>query len=466
MAVPQKVRSSERQTLLPTNRATNRPRVGHPFMRVLHAVIFVTLLVIAWHTLAHSRLPHRRPSTPTPSAPAWPESLRTHCANIAPITGEEFLSRQNALAEVLHNAGGASYIAEPGASAGYFANLSGQAWGLSERPLLLIVSPTVSSDKVLPKITILTPTFEATRAKGLALAGNDIEYVSWAEYENPFEVAVGAGVLSADSPVYVDGMTRQFIVAGFQAQGARVEVAPTEVKLLRERKSAAEIEILKCVNEATVLAVRAVRERMHIGSRESEVQALVADALGFAGLTGGWGLVLFGENAALPHGSGSDRELGPEDFALLDIGGSLHGYVSDVTRTFALQETKLSSRQLDIWNLVQAAQTQGLKTAGGGVIAKDVDAAARSVITVAGLGKYFTHRLGHGIGLEVHEAPYLVGGSKDVLRPGHTFSDEPGVYIEGEVGVRLEDCFYIDADGSAVYLTEGVGGQALSPWQP
>ncbi|KZV75761.1 Creatinase/aminopeptidase [Peniophora sp. CONT] len=465
MGVSKKASSSERQTLLPSNNA-KRPRTGHPFMRALHAVLFVTLLVIAWHTLAHSRLSHGRPSTPTPSAPTWPESLRTHCADVAPIASEDYLARQNALADLLHAAGGASYVAEPGASGDFFANLSGRAWGLSERPLLLIVSPNVSSDTVTPKVTILTPTFEETRAKGLALVGEDIDYVSWAEYENPFEVAVGAGVLSASAPVYVDGMTRQFIVAGLQAQGARVEVAPTEIKLLRERKRPAEIEILKCANEATLLAIRAVRERMHIGSRESEVRALIADALTFAGLTGGGGIVLFGENAALPHGSGSDRELGPEDFALIDAGGALHGYVSDVTRTFALQETKLSSRQLDIWNLVHAAQSRGIETAGDGVVAKDVDAAARGVITDAGFGEYFTHRLGHGIGLEVHEAPYLVGGSKDVLRQGHTFSDEPGVYIEGEVGVRLEDCFYVDADGTAVFLTEGTGGQAVDPWHP
>ena len=115
---------------------------------------------------------------------------------------------------------------------------------------------------------------------------------------------------------------------------------------------------------------------------------------------------------------------------------------------------------------MHAAQARGLATAGDGVISQDVDAAARSVIAEAGFGKYFTHRLGHGIGLEVHEAPYLVGGAKDVLRPGHTFSDEPGVYIEGEVGVRLEDCFYVGANGSAMYLTEGTGGQATDPWHP
>ena len=115
---------------------------------------------------------------------------------------------------------------------------------------------------------------------------------------------------------------------------------------------------------------------------------------------------------------------------------------------------------------MKTAQTRGLGAAGADVVAKNVDAAARSVISDAGFGKYFTHRLGHGIGLEGHEAPYLVGGAKDVLRPGHTFSDEPGVYIEGELGVRLEDCFFVDADGMAVYLTQGTGGQQLDPWHP
>jgi Xaa-Pro aminopeptidase len=101
-----------------------------------------------------------------------------------------------------------------------------------------------------------------------------------------------------------------------------------------------------------------------------------------------------------------------------------------------------------------------------GTVAHKVDEAARSKIADAGYGKYFTHRLGHGIGLETHEDPYLVGGSTAVLAPGHTFSDEPGVYIEGKVGVRLEDCFYVGEDGRPAYLTQKVGGAATGPWDP
>ncbi|SJL04691.1 uncharacterized protein ARMOST_08061 [Armillaria ostoyae] len=101
-----------------------------------------------------------------------------------------------------------------------------------------------------------------------------------------------------------------------------------------------------------------------------------------------------------------------------------------------------------------------------GVVAKHVDEAPRLFLGLAGYAKYFTHHLGHGIGLEVHEDPYLNGGSEVILQTGHTFSDEPGVYIEDKVGVRLEDCFYIARNGSAVYLTTGVGGPASSPWKP
>jgi len=132
----------------------------------------------------------------------------------------------------------------------------------------------------------------------------------------------------------------------------------------------------------------------------------------------------------------------------------------------ALSAEGLSSEQVDIWRLVQSAQSRALAIARNGTITRDVDASARNFFKIKGYEQYFTHRLGHGIGLEVHEAPYLRGGSSDIIRPGHTFSDEPGIYIEGKVGVRLEDCFYINEGGDGVYLTEGVGGQSTEPWQP
>jgi Xaa-Pro aminopeptidase len=140
--------------------------------------------------------------------------------------------------------------------------------------------------------------------------------------------------------------------------------------------------------------------------------------------------------------------------------------VADSWQTFALHESEIPQEHLDIWKLVHLAQAAALATATNGTVASMVDAAARSTIAAAGYGRYFTHRLGHGIGLETHESPYLVGGSAAVLASGHTFSDEPGVYIEGKVGVRLEDCFVVSEDGTPAYLTQKVGGAAQSPWDP
>ncbi|KAG9318276.1 peptidase M24, structural domain-containing protein [Chiua virens] len=199
---------------------------------------------------------------------------------------------------------------------------------------------------------------------------------------------------------------------------------------------------------------------------ESAVIQLIDEALAVAGLTERWALVLFGENAALPHGTGTDRVLGTSDLILIDTGGVLFGYHSDVTRTFQLEESQIPEDHSRIWWDVHVAQSTALGTARAGVFTADVDKAARSELTGRGLGPYFTHRLGHGIGLEDHEAPYLRGGSDAVIRTGHTFSNEPGVYIKGKVGIRLEDCFYINGDGAAIYLTEAVGGQAKDPLHP
>lgn len=120
---------------------------------------------------------------------------------------------------------------------------------------------------------------------------------------------------------------------------------------------------------------------------------------------------------------------------MIDTGGTLHEYYSDLTRTFALPGTRLSKRQLQIWYDVQEAQSAALAVAKNGTLTRTVDEAARGVLEKKGLADYFTHRLGHGIGIEMHESPYLTGGSEDLILTGHTFSDEPGVYIDGDVGV-------------------------------
>jgi Xaa-Pro aminopeptidase len=296
----------------------------------------------------------------------------------------------------------------------------------------------------------------------------DVEFVGWAEDEDPYSKAISILPNQGLRTIFVDNSIRKFVVDGLQRAdpNANIYSAPLEITQMRERKSKTELEILRCVNEATLLAMREVHKKLYFGIRESEAQRMMAEALSAAGFQDGGCLTLFGDNAALPHGGGTDKTLGKADFALFDCGASLHGYYSDVTRTVALPDSKIPIEHLCIWRDVHTAQSVALNAAKDGVMTSIVDSAARSSLQATGYGQYFTHRLGHGIGLEGHEQPYLRGGTHDVIRIGHTFSDEPGVYIEGKVGVRLEDCFHIAEDGTGVYLTQNVGGQSKSPWQP
>ncbi|KAF7295326.1 Peptidase-M24 domain-containing protein [Mycena indigotica] len=392
-----------------------------------------------------------------------PKAIISHCGHLSSISLEEFQARQTTLARTLVDLKAAAYITEPGASAEYYANISNANWYLSERPLLLIITPEQSGDDIQAKISILTPAFEIDRAKLLPIASNAVNFYEWAEDANPYDHALSA-LPNSVGAVFVDGHMRTFIVDGLRkAHPDPVASAPYEIQRIRERKSPSEIELLKCANEATVLSIRAVREKLYFGIRESAASAMMREALAAAGLRSGGCLTLFGENAALPHGAGTDKTLGRNDFALFDCTANLHGYSSDVTRTVAISGSEIPADHLAIWYSVRDAQTSAIQTARAGVVAKEVDSAARKSLNNT---KYFTHRLGHGIGLEVHEDPYLNGGSLTVLETGHSFSDEPGYYVVGKVGVRLEDCFYIHENGSAVFLTAGVGGQAESPWRP
>ncbi|KAF8654240.1 hypothetical protein AX16_003761 [Volvariella volvacea WC 439] len=398
-----------------------------------------------------------------------PSHVKDHCAHIPPIPDSVYLDRQQKLAETLVHINASAYIAEPGANALFYANVSSATWRLSERPLLVIIAPQATTDgDIRPTISILTPKFEATRAKLLSIpSANAIHFVEWAEESDPYQTAIS--VLSKPvSTIYVDNNIRHFLADGLQRAlpHSQVVSAPLEITQLRERKSSAEIEILKCANEATLLAVRDTHSRMYIGMKESEARSMMSSALSAVGLKSGGCLTLFGENAALPHGSGTDRVLGSSDFALFDCTASLHGYWSDITRTVALPESQIPKEHLQIWSHVHDAQIVALRSAGSGALTSQVDEAARGYLGKLGYAEYFTHRLGHGIGLEVHEQPYLRGGSNDTILPGHTFSDEPGIYIENKVGVRLEDCFYINENGDPVLLTEGAGGQSHSPWAP
>jgi Xaa-Pro dipeptidase len=205
--------------------------------------------------------------------------------------------------------------------------------------------------------------------------------------------------------------------------------------------------------EATCDVFRAVFASLKAGISQEEIAHLVEAGHSKMGLHGG-ALVLLGPSAALPHGTEQPQKLKEGDVVLIDGGCKVEGYDSDVTRTGIFgKSTEKVARAFEI---VRKAQDAALDAARAGRLSGTVDDAARAVITGAGYGpdyKYFTHRLGHGIGLDGHEHPYLVRGSKTVLEPGMTFSNEPGIYVPGEFGLRCEDDMVITANGPAQLLT-------------
>jgi len=181
--------------------------------------------------------------------------LADHCADASPISSAEFYQRQKSLAQILHSLNASAYIAEPGANAQFFGNISSSQWHLSERPLLLIVSPYLVTEGVEAKITVVTPSFEATRAKLLPIpSASDVAFAEWPEDVNPYDVAISAVPASAEGrgTIFVDGSIRHFIVDGLAEAAPKLKIssAPLEIRHIREKKSAAEIELMKCANEA------------------------------------------------------------------------------------------------------------------------------------------------------------------------------------------------------------------------
>jgi Xaa-Pro dipeptidase len=178
-----------------------------------------------------------------------------------------------------------------------------------------------------------------------------------------------------------------------------------------------------------------------------ELAAVISGAHQQMGASGSGG-PQFGPNSAFPHGSQAPRNLRQGDIVLVDGGCAVEGYRSDVTRTIVFGSP--TDKQRRVWDVVKKAQSEALKAVRPGETCESIDRVARHVIEEAGFGpeyKYFSHRLGHGIGMEGHEYPYLVKGNTLKLEPGMTFSDEPGIYLYSEFGVRIEDCFVVTGDG-------------------
>ncbi len=370
-----------------------------------------------------------------------------------PITRDEYLQRQETARRYMHDAEIDAIFVTGGTSLQYFTNAQ---WGLSER-LFALVFPQKG------ELAWVAPAFEKGRALEQIKFGNDVR--TWQEDESPYQLVasilkdrgVASGKLGVEETVrfvFSDGVVKA-------APGLKLTSADPVTARCRRVKSAHEIELIRLANQITLKAFEIALKTLKEGMTHTELSGKVAAAHQQLGARGG-ALVLFAEHSASPHGTVTPQKLREGDIVLVDGGCSIENYSSDITRTTIFG--KPTDKQLKVFDIVKRAQAAALKTARPGVACEEVDAAARNVVTDAGFGpdyKYFTHRLGHGIGMEGHEWTYLVRGNKTRLEAGMTFSDEPGIYIPGEFGVRCEDIMVITENGA-----ELLTGQAPSLEHP
>jgi len=376
---------------------------------------------------------------------------------VHPIQPDEFQNRMSQAQKKMAEAQppfNALFLA-PGTALYYF---TGIRWGLSERLLGLVIPQT--GEPIL-----VVPAFEEGRLREKLKF--PIEVRTWQEDQSPTKIAAAA---LADRGVRTGQVGIEETV-GFSffdhfrnAAPAFTCVSADPITIAcRAHKSPHELELMRQACDATFDVFTAVFASLKEGLSQEDLGHLVEAGFAKMNLRGG-ALTLIGESAALPHGTQKPRSLKPGDVVLVDGGCAVEGYESDVTRTGVLGAP--SKKVQEVFEIVRHAQNAALNAARAGKLSGAVDDAARKVITDANYGpdyKFFTHRLGHGIGLDGHEHPYLVRASTTILEPTMTFSNEPGIYIPGEFGLRCEDDMVITPDGPAQLLTKGFQASLEKP---
>lgn len=432
------------------HRHEDTPRLGRASRRDL-------LALAAGASLASCGTTGERGETPAPSGEddsrrrADLDEMFAHLsdqrAGHQPIQPAERTARRERLGAILAASGVDAYLCEGGPTMSY---LTGMRWGHSERLFGLVV--LASGEHFW-----ICPSFEEEKARlriepELDAANPGGEIVTWDEDEYAWRPLATALRERGAERVALDPESRFFIASGLALELGHSRVLDGRAQLveLRGRKDAHELALLRRANELTQEALRAVGEHVRPGMTGRDVSELTLHAQRRLGLVGPWCLALVGPAAAYPHGKASQRALEPGDLLLVDTGGGFHGYQSDISRTWAVGGPA-GVEEVRAWNAVHAAQLRAFETIRPGVRAGEIDRAARASIESSGYpGGYevFTHRLGHGIGMQGHEDPYFDRGSEVVLAPGMTLSNEPGIYLYGRFGVRLEDIVAVTEDGA------------------
>ncbi len=375
-----------------------------------------------------------------------------------PITNDERRGRIDKARRLMSEAKLDALILSGGTSLVYFTNIR---WGGGERLFACVIPATGEP-------FFVCPAFEEDRAREQIargpFGGGHADVRTWNEDESPYAlVAQGLKDRGASTGSVGVDETMKFVWSdGIAASAPQISVASgTPITAgCRMIKDAHELELMRLASAATLRVYEAVSRALHPGMTQNQVSDLI-DAgyrrVGFPGEAS----VQVGEYTALPHGSVTPQTIREGAVVMIDDGCAVEGYQSDITRTFVLGTPTAKMRT--VFDIVRNAQTAALRAARPGVPLESIDAAARKVIVDGGYGpgfKYFSHRLGHGMGMEGHEWPYLVknnmfGWNRTLeAQPGMVFSDEPGVYIRGEFGVRLEDDMYITGDGAKLFTPQ------------
>ncbi len=372
--------------------------------------------------------------------------LSSITGDVSPVTTAEREARIRKAQKLMAQHDIDAILVEAGTAMTYFTGLR---WRRSER-LTGVVIPRDG------EIGIVTPYFEEPKAREkLKMAA---EFRTWHEDESPFqrvaELLADRGVKKGR--IGVEETTRFFIVDGVRKAAPDLDVVPaTPVTLgCRVTKDDHELALMKKANEVTLRAYHYVYERLELGMTPSDVTTMMRDAQTRLGGTGVWGMALFGQASAYPHGTDAPQEIREGQIVLMDCGCAVHDYRSDISRTFVFGEA--NRRQRDVWDTVRKGQEIVMQTATVGLPAGKVDDAVRSFYESKGYGPDYqtpglSHRTGHGIGMDLHESINLVRGETTPLASGMCFSNEPGLYNFDEFGVRIEDCFTMTEDGPAFF---------------
>ncbi|MFI5820076.1 aminopeptidase P family protein [Streptomyces rishiriensis] len=354
----------------------------------------------------------------------------------APFTADDYRARMARAAREAAEAGLAGLLVAPGPDLVWLTGYAPTA--ATERLTLLVLA--AGRDPVLVVPTLEAP--DAAKAAGApALSLRD-----WTDGKDPY--AVAAALLDAGGRFGISDNAWAMHLLSLQKAlpGASYASLTQVLPMLRAVKDAAELELMAAAGAAADRAFEEIRRVPFAGRRETEVGADLADLLRrFGHSQVDFTIVASGPNGANPHHEVGDRVIEHGDMVVLDFGGLKDGYGSDTSRTVHVGEP--TEEECRVHDLVREAQEAGFRAVRPGVACQEIDRAARAVIADAGYGPYFIHRTGHGIGVTTHEPPYMIEGEEQPLVPGMCFSVEPGVYLPGRFGVRIEDIVTVTEDG-------------------